>query len=85
MDSQYDQPETAASRDTPTGPPQNIRNALVEYFQQNCDRILENLPFGHKQTLYKTKLKFFTMSSNYVFFAHLHKATIKPSCCKVSH
>jgi len=34
MESQYDQPETAATRYTPTGPPQNIRNALVEYFPQ---------------------------------------------------
>ena len=30
----YVQPETVA-RDTPTGPPQNVRNALMEYFQHN--------------------------------------------------
>ena len=35
VESEYDQPETAISRDTPTGPPQNVRNALVEYFQHN--------------------------------------------------
>ena len=29
MDGDYDQPETAA-RDTATGPPQNVRNALIE-------------------------------------------------------
>ena len=28
----YDQPETVA-RDAATGPPQNVRNALMEYFQ----------------------------------------------------
>jgi len=26
-----------------------------------CDRILENLPFGHKQTFEKTQLKIFTI------------------------
>ena len=31
----YAQPEAVASRDTPTGLPQNIRNALVQYFQNN--------------------------------------------------
>jgi len=28
---------------------------------QNCDRILENLPFGHKQTFEKTQLEIFTI------------------------
>jgi len=31
LDGDYDQPETVA-RDTATGPPQNVRNALIEYF-----------------------------------------------------
>ena len=38
--------------------------------------ILENLPFGHKQTFWENSIEF--------FFAHLDKATIKPSCCEVS-
>ena len=44
------------------------------YIKYMCDRILENLPFGHKQTFEKTQLKIFT-----IFFAQLDKATIKPS------
>jgi len=48
-----------------------------------CDCILENLPFGHKQTFAKTQLKIFTFFKT--FFAHLDNATIKPSCCEVSH
>ena len=31
LDGDYDQPETVA-RNTATGPPQNVRNALIEYF-----------------------------------------------------
>jgi len=34
MDSDYDQPETV-DRDTATGPPQNVRISLIEYFWQN--------------------------------------------------
>ena len=30
----YVQPEIVA-RDTPTGPPQDVRNALMEHFQHN--------------------------------------------------
>ena len=50
-----------------------------------CDWILENLPFGHKQTFEKTRLKTLTMFLKLSFFAHLDKATITPSCCEVSH
>ena len=32
---EYTQPAAVASRDTPTGIPQDIRNALVQYFQNN--------------------------------------------------
>ena len=32
---EYAEPDSVASRDTPTGLPQNIRNALVQYFQNN--------------------------------------------------
>ena len=33
---EYTQPSaTVRSRDPPTGPPQDIRNALVQYFQHN--------------------------------------------------
>lgn len=32
---EYSQPDAAASRDAPTGLPQDIRNALVQYFQNN--------------------------------------------------
>ena len=42
-----------------------------------------DLPFGHKQTLAKTQLKICVMMSILSFFAHLDKATIKPSCCEV--
>ena len=31
----YTQPDAATSRDTPTGLPQDIRNALMQYFQNN--------------------------------------------------
>ena len=34
VDSDYDQPVTVA-RDTATGPPQNVRNALIKYFRHN--------------------------------------------------
>jgi len=50
-----------------------------------CDHILENLPFGHKQTFKKTQLKIFTIILKLTSFAHLDKATMKPSCYKVSH
>jgi len=43
-----------------------------------CDRILENLPFGHKEKLWKNSIE--NLSN---FFAHLDKATIQLSC-KVS-
>jgi len=43
----------------------------VHTYNVPYDRILENLPFGHKQTLNKTQLKIFMM----FFFAHLDKAT----------
>ena len=33
----------------------------TSYRIQICDRILENLPFGHKQTFEKTQLKIFTV------------------------
>ena len=49
------------------------------------DQILENLPFGHKQYFEKTQLKIYTMFCKLNFFAHLDKATIKPTCCEVSH
>ena len=32
---EYAQPDVVASRDTPTGLPQDIRNALAQYFQNN--------------------------------------------------
>ena len=32
---EHAQPDPAASRDTPSGLPQDIRNALVQYFQNN--------------------------------------------------
>ena len=35
MGEEYAQPDPAANRDTPTGLPQDIRNALVQYFQNN--------------------------------------------------
>ena len=50
-----------------------------------CDRILENLPFGHKQTFEKAQLKIFTIFLNKVFFSDLDKATIKPSCGEILH
>ena len=50
-----------------------------------CDRILENLPFGHKQTFWENSNENFNDFFKIDFFAHLDKATIKPSCCEVSH
>ena len=32
---EYTQPDTAVSRNTPTGLPQDIRNALMQYFQNS--------------------------------------------------
>jgi len=32
-----------------------------------CDRILENLPFGYKQTFARTQLKIFTILLKQVF------------------
>ena len=57
----------------------------LEERKHNCDQILENLPFGHKQTLDKTQLKTFTIVFKLNFFAHLDKATCKLSYCEVSH
>jgi len=37
-------------------------------FPYVCDRILENLPFGHKQTFEKAQLKIFTSFLNIFFF-----------------
>ena len=50
-----------------------------------CDRILENLPFGHKQTLVKIQLKIYAMILKLSFFAHFVKAAITAACCEVSH
>jgi len=35
----------------------------------NCDRILENLPFGHKQIFAKTRLKIYTMVLKLISFS----------------
>ena len=51
----------------------------------NCDRILENLPFGHKLTFWENSNENFNNIFKINFFAHLDKATIKPSCCEVSY
>ena len=32
---EYAEPDAVTSRDTPTGLPQDIRNALVQYFQDH--------------------------------------------------
>ena len=53
--------------------------------KQICYWILENLPFGHKQTFEKTQSKIFTIFLNKVIFPDLDKATIKRSCCEISH
>ena len=60
-------------------------DAMIVIIRNICDWILENLPFGCKQTFEKTRLKIFTMFLTWSFFAHLDKATIKHSCCEVSH
>ena len=49
-----------------------------------CDQILENLPFGHKLTFWENSNENFNNIFKINFFAHLDKATIKPSCCEVS-
>jgi len=36
-----------------------------------CDRILENLPIGHKQTLAKTQLKIYAMILKLQIFLHI--------------
>ena len=40
---------------------------------------------GTSKLFGKTQLKISTFFSILIFFAHLDKATIKPSCCEVSH
>ena len=50
-----------------------------------CDRILENLPFGHKQIFPKTQLKIYTMVLKLISSAHLDNATIKPSSYEISY
>ena len=40
---EYDQPDAVTSTDIPTGLPQDIRNALIQYFQNN----LNNLVFAY--------------------------------------
>ena len=40
---------------------------------------------GTSKLFGKTQMKLSTLFLNSFFFAHLDKATIKPSCCEVSH
>jgi len=50
-----------------------------------CDRILENLPFGHKQYFWENSNENFSNFFRINIFAYFDKATIKPSCCEISH
>jgi len=50
-----------------------------------CDRILEHLPFWHKQALAKTQLKIDAMILKLSCFAHFDKAAIKAANCEISH
>ena len=50
-----------------------------------CDRILENLPFGHKQTFQGDSIKNLSNIFKISFFAHLDKTIIKLSCCEILH
>ena len=50
-----------------------------------CDPILENHTSGHMQNLQEFSIENFSDFLKIFFFAYSDKATIKPSCCEISH
>ena len=50
-----------------------------------CDPILENHTSGHMQNLWEFSIENFSDFFKLFFFAYSDKATIKPSCCEISH
>ena len=49
------------------------------------DHILENHTFGHMQNLWEYSIGNFCDFLKLLFFAYSDKATIKASCCEISH
>ena len=61
-------------------------NKIFFDFQLNiCDPILENHTSGHMQNLWEFSTENFSGFLKSIFFAYSDKATIKPSCCEISH
>ena len=50
-----------------------------------CDPILENHTSRHMQNLWEFSIENLTDFFKIHFFTYSDKATIKPSCCEISH
>jgi len=72
---------------TASSPVELLKKAKVSLIKLSpiCDRILENLPFGHKQTSEKIQLKILAIFLNKEFFLDFDTVTIKPTYYEISH